>query len=365
MSAESAVSPIYTSTGTAAAATSPTLSLLHVQGAQQVSYLPQSHLHLPDNFKQFLFYYRASWPGNPSYAPQDARSFLIVALSKLSIRAYCSQLIQQIVWGALVRVYTALHGDGPGARLLPAQLRRELSSASSAGPDASCFDEQELESLHKRWVKVAKLLQNSEDEAFWLRLAFHDCPQLNRKRLEKLVEPAIRATWELLPPQQRHERWTALLDNKSAALIPQPPVAAHITEVADLDFSVASDREQLDQQKSEHALAAADDAAACAVFHDSEHSEVGEMYETESSASEQEECAAVLEKWHRSISALLPARGAPLWKQLHTGKQAELRTAESLLVAMEAVSQWDFYRTSVSRPATERISSAGMLAACA
>lgn len=65
--------------------------------------------------------------------------------------------------------------------------------------------------------------------------------------------------------------------------------------------------------------------------------------------------AATLKQWYGTTCTLLSNCAQSVWKRLpKNSKLAEAKTAESLLIAMHAVSRWAFYKSQVSAHCTAR-----------
>ena len=311
----------------------------------------------------------------------DRRDRVVGTLHTLGSVISSCHLQQLIHWGAFVR-WTATTQKGTFAAAASSLISQLVNDPR--------MQPKQLQTINTARMRVALLMQDERDDIFWLEhIVKHTKLSLNM--LKALVAPNSKKAWLHLPQPQRHEFWREILatSNSSNAVSANCEGTTHRHDIVLLLFAVSTadvlhaylllpaavvvkteaDIAVAVEMEADIAVAVKMEADSCSV-----HSALSALEspktaldsETISSAADQTErlsadeeacrsgrdahrAASVkktLAQWQISIRALLSSTSVSLWKHLHQAELADEATAESLLIAMEAVTQWTCYSNS-------------------
>jgi hypothetical protein len=255
---------------------------------------------------------------------------LIVALHSASVQLFASELIAVVLFGALVRLTQLSPRD---AKVLIGQI------CAAPLPDKQPpFDKGNLQALYNKWSLVKALMRDEEDDLFWIGAAI-SCKSLSQAKLRRLISGSVQPTWKHLTPQAKRDRWSELLTSSNSA--------AHLQQLSEASASNTS---------SSSSDSSSNGTAISSVSNGSVEEETSMEEEEKAAADAEEEVSkqvclesvGLLKQWHRATRMMLQKAQSSCWKQLHSSGLAAAHTAESLLIAMEAVSRWKFYTDKVS-----------------
>lgn len=144
--------------------------------------------------------------------------YLTAALVRDNEQAFGRQLLREIVYGAMLRLHQQLHPKLLSGKAQLASFRKQLCDAPAAG--GKQLQHQELKQLHKRWSRLAPLLQCEEDDWSWAAFASATpaatfSKVLNRDKMIALAKRQV--SWAHLCPKDKYNRWSDSMSNTTTA----------------------------------------------------------------------------------------------------------------------------------------------------